>query len=52
MDGIDAGRFIYAFTGQSKDEYLDYVIKKWEEYLAAGGDPDKYMTAEADKNKN
>jgi hypothetical protein len=43
MDNASVEKFIYAFTGGTKDDFLERVIKEWEDYLAAGGDPDKYI---------
>ena len=43
MDSTNAESLIYAFTGKTKDEYLDLIIQEWNEYLAAGGDPDNYI---------
>jgi len=46
MDNANIEKFIYAFTGDTKEDFLEKVIKEWNDYLAAGGDPGKYNTAE------
>lgn len=46
MEKVNVERFIYAFTGSTQDDYLQKIINEWQEYLAAGGDPDKYSTKE------
>ncbi len=47
MNNIDSERFVYAFTGKTKDEYLTGIIKEWNDYLAMGGDPSKYQEVQA-----
>lgn len=42
MDEVNVDKLIYAFTGLTKDDYLQKIIDEWQEYLAAGGDPEKY----------
>lgn len=42
MDNASIEKLIYAFTGDTKDDYLEKVIREWNDYLAAGGDPNKY----------
>ncbi len=46
LNSVETERAIYAFTGKTKDEYLNDVIKAWNDYLAAGGDPAKYEDKE------